>query len=72
MRRGWRAADLAGSLAETLKKHRAEIEKDCMTAYTISFDYMLDPDYFRNEKAVQAKKGNRQRRLGAAQEGRFL
>ena len=25
-------------------------------AYTISFDYMRDRDYFRDEKAVQAKK----------------
>jgi hypothetical protein len=46
------------ALAETVKKHRAEIEVDCVMAFTISFDYTRDPDYFRDEKAVQAKKEN--------------
>ena len=44
------------ALAETVKKHRAEIENDCVMAYTISFDYTRDPDYFRDEKTVQAEK----------------
>jgi hypothetical protein len=43
-------------LAEMVKKYRAEIEKDWVVAYRISFDYMLDPVYFRDEKTVQAKK----------------
>ena len=43
-------------LAETVKKHRAEIEKNHVMAYMISFDYTRDPDHFRDEKAVQAKK----------------
>ncbi|MGO8689062.1 MAG: peptidylprolyl isomerase [Thermoguttaceae bacterium] len=42
------------ALAERLKKHRAQIEKDCMMAYTISFDYTRDPG-FRDEKTVQAE-----------------
>jgi hypothetical protein len=44
------------ALAETVKKHRAEIEKNHVMAYMISFDYTRDPDHFRDEKAVQAKK----------------
>jgi len=44
------------ALAETVKKHRSEIEKDWVVAYMISFYYMDDPDYFRDEKAAQAKK----------------
>jgi parvulin-like peptidyl-prolyl isomerase len=44
------------ALAETVKKRRAQIEAECVVAYTISFDYTRDPDYFRDEKAVQAKK----------------
>jgi len=44
------------ALAETVKKRRAEVEKDWVVAYTISFYYMRDPDYVRDEKAVQAKK----------------
>ena len=44
------------ALAETVKKHRAEIEKDCMMAYTISFDYTRDAGLLRDEKTVQAKK----------------
>jgi hypothetical protein len=44
------------ALAETLKKHRAEIEKDWVLAYMISFYYMRDPDYVRDEKTVQTKK----------------
>ncbi len=43
-------------LAETVKKHRAEIERDCVMAYMISFDYLLDPDCFRDKETVQAKK----------------
>ena len=41
--------------AETVKKHRAEIEKDCMMAYTIMFDYKRDGVYSR-DKTVQAEK----------------
>jgi hypothetical protein len=44
------------ALAETVKKHRAEIENDCMMAYTISFDYTRDGVSFRDEKTLQAKK----------------
>ena len=44
------------ALAETMKKNRAEIEKDWVVAYTISFYYARDPDYYRDEKAVQARK----------------
>jgi Fe-S cluster biosynthesis and repair protein YggX len=44
------------ALAETVKKRRAQIETDCVDACTITFDYTRDPDYFRDEKAVQAKK----------------
>jgi hypothetical protein len=43
-------------LAEAAKKRRPEIDKDCVVAYTISFDYTRDPDYFRDEKTVQDKK----------------
>ena len=61
------------ALAETVKKHRAEIEKDCVMAYRISFDYMLDPAYFRDEKAVQAKKEKiANDALVRLKEGRFL
>jgi hypothetical protein len=44
------------ALADTMKKRRAQIEAECVVAYTISFDYTRDPDYFRDEKTVQAKK----------------
>ena len=44
------------ALAETVKKRRAEIEKDYVRAYMITFDYTRDGVYFRDEKTVQAKK----------------
>ena len=44
------------ALAEMLKKHRAEIEKDHMMAYAISFDYTRDQVNSRDEKTVQAEK----------------
>ncbi len=44
------------ALAETIKKHRAEIEKNRMMAYRILFVYASDPAYFGDEKTVKAKK----------------
>jgi parvulin-like peptidyl-prolyl isomerase len=44
------------ALAERVKKQRAEIEKDCVTAYTIMFDYTHDGVYSRDDKAIQAEK----------------
>ena len=44
------------ALAETLKKHRAEIEKDCMMAYTMMFDYVRDGVSSRDEKTVHAER----------------
>ncbi len=43
-------------LAEMVQKYRAEIEKNWVMAYTISFDYTRDPDCFRDKETVQAKK----------------
>ncbi len=44
------------ALAEAIKKRRAQIEAEYFEAYTISFEYMRDPEYFRDEKTVREKK----------------
>jgi hypothetical protein len=44
------------ALAEMVQKYRADIEKDWVRAFMISFDYIREPDYFRHKKTVQAKK----------------
>jgi hypothetical protein len=44
------------ALAETLKKRRAEIEKDCTMAYTIAFDYTRAGVYFRDDQTLHAQK----------------
>lgn len=44
------------ALAETVKKHRAEIETNHMMAYTIMFDYTRDGVYSRDDKTIKAEK----------------
>jgi len=45
------------ALADALKKNRAKIELDRVEGYLISFEYSRDPEYYKDEKGVQAKKG---------------
>jgi parvulin-like peptidyl-prolyl isomerase len=44
------------ALAEAIKTHRAQIESDFIKGATISFEFYKDPNYFKDEKTIEARK----------------
>lgn len=44
------------ALADATKKRRPQIEADFIKGATISFEFYQDPNYFRDAKAVEARK----------------